>query len=198
VQGRPELHISAIAAGLTVYTIGHSNRPIDAFLRMLGAFGVEAVADVRTVPRSRHNPQYEQEALRRALSEHGIEYVHLKSLGGLRRPRCDSPNTGWKNESFRGYADYMQTDEFRAGLADLIRLANEKTIAIMCAEAVPWRCHRSLISDALVVRSARVEDILSDKRAQEHKLTPWAQTHGLDVIYPEPLCGAPPEHGGDA
>ena len=176
--------ITDSAAGLTIYTIGHSTRPIEVFLRALKAFEIKIVADVRTVPRSRKNPQYEQGALGRALAEQGIEYAHLKSLGGLRHPKRDSPNTGWKNESFRGYADYMQTDEFRCGLADLICLAKDNPLAIMCAEAVPWRCHRSLIADALIVRRATVEDIMSEKRAQPHKLTPWARVNGLEITYP--------------
>src|SRR5207244_9635135 len=131
---------------------GHSTRPIDRFFALLRAYGIECLAYIRTVPRSRHNPQFNAEPLADALRAARIEYVPLASLGGLRHPRKDSPNMGWKNESFRGYADYMQTEGFRNGLDALIDLSRRKRVAIMCAEAVPWRCHRSLVADALTVR----------------------------------------------
>ena len=156
----------------TIFTIGHSTRPLADFIAMLRAHGVERVVDVRSIPRSRHNPQFNRETLARRLRAAGIGYVHLKKLGGLRHAKADSANLGWHNASFRGFADYMQTDKFLEGLARLEKLAAMKPTAIMCAEAVPWRCHRSLIADALVVRDFPVEDIMSVGRTQEHELTP--------------------------
>ena len=167
-----------------IFTIGHSTRPLADFIAMLRANGVERVADVRSIPRSRHNPQFNRDPLARRLRAGGIGYVHLKKLGGLRHAKADSKNLGWHNASFRGFADYMQTDEFLAGLARLEKLAVAKPTAIMCAEAVPWRCHRSLIADALVVRDFPVEDIMSVGRVQEHKLTPFARVQGLRITYP--------------
>jgi uncharacterized protein (DUF488 family) len=167
-----------------VFTIGHSTRPIGEFIDMLRAHGVQRVVDVRSIPRSRHNPQFNRESLARHLRAARIGYVHLKKLGGLRHAKADSGNLGWHNASFRGFADYMQTDEFLEGLARLVKLAATKPTAIMCAEAVPWRCHRSLIADALVVREFPVEDILSLARAQEHQLTPFARVQGLRITYP--------------
>lgn len=169
---------------MTIYTIGHSTRPIDEFLHILHVYRIELLADIRTVPRSRHNPQYDGEALPRVLDQERIAYKHLAGLGGLRHARKDSPNAGWKNASFRGYADYMQTPEFAQALEDLIGLAKEQTTAIMCAEAVPWRCHRSLVGDALLVRGIDVQDIFSDTNARPHKLTPWAKVSGLHITYP--------------
>ena len=154
-----------------VLTIGHSTRSIDEFVRMLRAHRVERLVDVRTVPGSRHNPQFGSDALKDSLQVAGIEYLHMKSLGGLRKPKPDSINTGWKNASFRGYADYMQTHEFDAALEHLIKLAREKRTTIMCAEAVPWRCHRSLVADALTARGIPVEHIMSEKRRDLHRLT---------------------------
>ena len=168
----------------TVFTIGHSTRPLAEFIAMLRAHGVARVVDVRSIPRSRHNPQFNRESLARHLRAARIGYVHLKKLGGLRHAKADSANLGWHNTNFRGFADYMQTDEFLEGLARLEKLATEKPTAIMCAEAVPWRCHRSLIADALVVRDFPVEDILSVARAQEHELTPFARVRGLRITYP--------------
>src|ERR1700722_13107469 len=144
-----------------VLTIGHSSRTWPEFLKLLRAHHVDRVVDVRSIPRSRHNPQFSQETLRKKLRAAGISYVHLRKLGGLRHARRDSPNMGWRNASFRGFADYMQTSVFDAGLERLIGLARKKRSALMCAEAVPWRCHRSLIGDALAVRRFRVEDIVS-------------------------------------
>jgi uncharacterized protein (DUF488 family) len=167
-----------------VYTIGHSTHPMDEFIRILNAFEIEKVVDVRTIPKSRHNPQFNEEDLRLQLREYGIEYVRLAGLGGLRHTTKTSINTAWKNTSFRGYADYMQTPEFTRALEELINLAKEKRIAIMCAEAVPWRCHRSLIGDALSVRNIKVEDILSEKAIQPHRLTPWAKVDGDKITYP--------------
>jgi len=168
----------------TVYTIGHSTRSADDFLAILNAYAIEILADIRTVPRSRRNPQFDQQELQRFLCKHGIRYVQLPGLGGLRRAREDSINTGWENASFRGYADYMQTAEFAQAIDDLIALATTQRIAIMCAEAVPWRCHRSLVGDALLVRGVAVEDILSQTNSKPHKLTPWANVEGIRITYP--------------
>ena len=168
----------------TVFTVGHSTLPIERFLALLAAYGIEQLADVRTVPRSRRNPQFNADALRESLATAGLSYVPLGELGGLRKPGADSPNSGWRNESFRGYADYMQTDEFAAGLAGLVGLAAERRTAIMCAEAVPWRCHRSLVADALAVRGIGVVEILSDTSYRDHAMTPFAHVSGTTVTYP--------------
>lgn len=173
-----------------VLTIGHSTRSIEAFIHLLTVHGARCVVDVRTVPRSRHNPQFDQASLPQSLTQAGLGYVHLPGLGGLRHPQSDSINTGWRNASFRGYADYMQTPAFAQSLDELIALAQVGGVVMMCAEAVPWRCHRSLIADALLVRGIRTEDILSATRRQPHALTSFAQVRGTQVIYPgEP---APP------
>ena len=173
-----------VASQLTILTIGHSTRSIDEFLEILRAHGVERLVDVRTIPKSRRAPQFNSASLAASLSRQGIEYLHLKSLGGLRHPKKDSVNLAWRNASFRGYADYMATDEFRTGLEDLLQLAREKRTAIMCAEAVPWRCHRSLIGDALLVRGVHVDDILSATSIRPHEMTPFAKIEGLNVVYP--------------
>ncbi|HEY4232793.1 MAG TPA: DUF488 domain-containing protein [Lacipirellulaceae bacterium] len=167
-----------------IFTIGHSTRTIDELVAMLRTHGVERIVDVRTIPRSRHNPQFNREALRTSLHNRRLGYRHLKALGGLRRARADSTNTGWRNASFRGFADYMQTPAFDDALEQLIALAREKRVAIMCAEAVPWRCHRSLISDALLSRHCKVRDIMSAKSAKPHILTPMAKVVGHHVTYP--------------
>src|SRR5260370_29920715 len=168
-----------------VLTIGHSNRSWHDFLDLLRAHRVKRVIDVRIIPRSRHNPQFNREILSAKLRSARIGYVHLRKLGGLRHARRDSPNMGWRNTSFRGFDDYMQTSEFEAGLHRLIKLVAQKPSAIMCAEAVPWRCHRSLIADALTVRGIRVDDIMSMKRSQGHSLTPFARVHGHRITYPD-------------
>jgi len=167
-----------------VLTIGHSTRTLAEFICLLQTHAVSRVADVRTVPRSRHNPQFNKASLPRALKKAGLGYVHLPGLGGLRHAKRDSPNMGWRNVSFRGYADYMQTQEFEQSLQELIQLANKDRIVLMCAEAVPWRCHRSLIADALLVRGIRTEDIMSPTRRQVHTLTPFAKVRGATVTYP--------------
>lgn len=167
-----------------LFTIGHSTRAQETFLELLEAYRVELLADVRTIPRSRHNPQFTREALTATLAARGIGYMHLASLGGLRHPRRDSLNTGWRNSGFRGYADYMQTEAFAAALEHLLDLAAARPTAIMCAEAVPWRCHRWLIADALVVRGVAVEHILSLNRSQPHQLTPFARVTGQQITYP--------------
>ncbi|MGH9439001.1 MAG: DUF488 family protein [Terriglobia bacterium] len=165
-------------------TVGHSTRTIEAFIELLRAHGVKRVIDVRTVPRSRHNPQFNRDALSKRLHSARIHYRHLPALGGLRHARRDSQNLGWRNASFRGYADYMQTMEFERGLEKLIRLAKQEQAAIMCAEAVPWRCHRSLVADALVARGISVEHIMSEKRRNPHHMTPFCVVEGGRVTYP--------------
>ncbi|MDQ2944473.1 MAG: DUF488 domain-containing protein [Acidobacteriota bacterium] len=167
-----------------VYTIGHSTRPADEFIRILRAFGIELLVDIRTVPRSRRNPQYDQESLSDLLANHNIRYVHMKALGGLRRAKKDSVNGAWQNASFRGYADYMQTEEFARAVDELVASAGERKTVIMCAEAVPWRCHRSLVGDALLVRGIEVLDIMNEKSAKPHKLTAWARVDGVQISYP--------------
>jgi uncharacterized protein (DUF488 family) len=168
-----------------VLTIGHSTRTLDTFVEMLSADGVKHLVDVRTIPRSRHNPQFNRDILPEPLRLAGIAYTHMEQLGGLRHARPDSPNTGWHNASFRGFADYMQTPEFEAGLQKLMQLAAREQTVIMCAEAVPWRCHRSLIADALKVRGAQVEHIMSASRIQPHLLTAFAKVSGIRITYPE-------------
>jgi 3-methyladenine DNA glycosylase/8-oxoguanine DNA glycosylase len=162
-----------------VFTIGHSTRSLDALMALLKEHGVRTLADVRTIPRSRHNPQFNAEALKR---QRRLRYVHLPQLGGLRRAKADSPNAAWRNASFRGYADYMLTPEFASGLEQLRRV--EAPVAIMCAEAVPWRCHRSLIADALTARGIPVEHITGPHRASPHRLTAFARVDGTTVTYP--------------
>jgi uncharacterized protein (DUF488 family) len=167
-----------------VLTIGHSNRSWKDFLDLLRTHCVKRVIDVRSIPRSRHNPQFNREILSKKLRAARIGYVHLRKLGGLRHAQHDSPNMGWRNRSFRGFADYMQTSEFEAGLHRLMKLAGQKRSAIMCAEAVPWRCHRSLIADALTVRGIQAEDIISVKRSQVHSLISFAHVQGHRITYP--------------
>jgi uncharacterized protein (DUF488 family) len=170
--------------GTVIHTIGHSTRPLEEFISMLQAHSVTRLIDVRTVPRSARNPQFNRESLPEDLAKAGIQYEHLPALGGLRKPRPQSVNTGWRNESFRGYADYMQTPEFARAIERLIHEANQVSVCIMCAEAVPWRCHRSLIADALTARGVRAVHIMSAKAAQPHKLTSFARVRGERVTYP--------------
>jgi uncharacterized protein (DUF488 family) len=169
---------------LTILTIGHSTRTLEDFLTILKAHHVAQLVDVRTVPKSRRVPHFNIESLAGELPAQDIDYVHLKSLGGLRHARKDSVNTGWRNASFRGYADYMSTPEFQRGIDQLLDLSRQKRTVIMCAEAVPWRCHRSLIGDALLVRGVQVEDILTATTSREHSLTPFAKVNGLQITYP--------------
>ena len=169
-----------------LYTIGHSTRTADALVELLRAHGIETLVDVRTIPRSRHNPQFNRDALARSLAEAGIEYAHHPALGGLRHPRKDSVNLGWRNASFRGYADYMQTAEFARALDALEALADARRTAIMCAEAVPWRCHRGLIADALTVRGRPVLHIQSAAPAASHRPTPFMRTVEGRPVYPLP------------
>ena len=168
----------------TVFTVGHSTLPIDRFVALLHAYAVDLLADIRTVPRSRHNPQFNSDALAASLATERIGYAPMQALGGLRRARKDSPNSGWRNAGFRGYADYMQTVPFENALEELIHLSRERRTAIMCAEAVPWRCHRSLVADALVVRDIPVVEILSETSYRMHVLTPFARVEGERISYP--------------
>ena len=167
-----------------IFTVGHSTHPIDEFIRILRAHGIRQLVDVRTIPRSRRNPQFSRENLPGSLKAEGIVYHHMPGLGGLRHPRRDSINTGWRNAGFRGFADYMQTPEFYENLEKLIESASDAPTAIMCAEAVPWRCHRSLIADALVARGITVQEILTAAKSQPHALTPFAKVEGSRVTYP--------------
>jgi uncharacterized protein (DUF488 family) len=173
-----------MAQRLVVMTIGHSTRPIAEFVHLLKAHGVERLVDVRTVPRSRHNPQFNRDQLSPSLHSARIHYTYMAGLGGFRHSSNDSINMGWRNKSFRGYADYMQTTEFWEHLDALIGLAEQERVAIMCAEAVPWRCHRSLIADALLVRGIEVREITSATGMRIHSLTPFAQVSGTRITYP--------------
>ena len=170
----------------TIFTIGHSTRTSEQFIELLKAHDIEELVDVRIIPNSRHNPQFGKEELAASLQEAGIAYKHLARLGGLRRANKDSVNLGWQNTSFRGFADYMATAEFRTGLAELTALAEKKTLAIMCAEAVPWRCHRSLIADALAVQGWQVLHIQSRKMASPHELTTFLKVRDGKLAYPKP------------
>jgi uncharacterized protein (DUF488 family) len=176
--------------GVRIYTVGHSTRGLDELIALLRGFDVSLLVDIRTIPRSRHNPQFASDSLGRALPREGLRYLHLPRLGGLRRARKDSPNTGWRNASFRGFADYMGTEDFEAGLTELRALVTEGTVALMCAEAVPWRCHRSLVADALMARGARVEHIMGSSRSTPHRLTAFAKVKGSRVTYPADAAAA--------
>ncbi|MHB1457318.1 MAG: DUF488 domain-containing protein [Armatimonadota bacterium] len=168
----------------TIWTVGHSTRTIDGFIGLISSYGIEAVLDVRTVPRSRKNPQFNKDSLEQTLPEAGIEYMHQKDLGGLRHPAKDSVNTAWRNDSFRGFADYMQTLEFEEALTWLIEFAKQKYTVIMCAEILPWRCHRSLIADALLVNGFEVVEIFEVGKSRLHKLTSFAVVKDGKVTYP--------------
>ena len=171
-------------SGAVVYTIGHSTHTLAQFIALLRTHSTQTVADVRTVPRSRRVPQFNKESLAGELRAGGIGYVHMKELGGWRRARKDSPNTGWRNAGFRAYADYLLTQEFEAAISRLMSLAQRERIAIMCAEAVPWRCHRSLIADALTVRGVEVRHITGVDAAESHELTQFAKVDGARITYP--------------
>ncbi len=171
-----------------VYTIGFSNRTWDEMLEILRAFEIRRLVDIRTLPGSKHTPQYNQEHLQTALPDAAIEYIHMKSLGGLRKPlKESSTNAAWRNASFRGYADYMQTPGFETALTELIRLFSQKTTVYACTEAVFWRCHRRLVSDALVVRGYHVGHIFNPSKVESHKLTEFVKAQGLTVTYPSLL-----------
>jgi uncharacterized protein (DUF488 family) len=167
-----------------IFTVGHSTLPIERFIELLKIYGIEQLVDIRTIPGSRRNPQFGSEALAGSMRAVHIEYAHMKALGGLRHARKDSLNAGWRNKSFRGYADYMQTAEFAHAVEALIEMERQKRTAIMCAEAVPWRCHRSLVADALAVRGVPVIEILSESSYRPHKLTPFARVDGTSILYP--------------
>jgi uncharacterized protein (DUF488 family) len=169
---------------MTISTVGHSTHPIEGFIGILHAHGIRRLVDVRTIPRSHRNPQFNREDLKDSLRTAGIDYFHLPGLGGLRHPRKDSINLGWRNASFRGYADYMQTPEFAANLGHLMELASPAPTAIMCAEAVPWRCHRSLIADALLARGVEVLEVLSAANSRLHTMTDFAKVDCQSVTYP--------------
>jgi uncharacterized protein (DUF488 family) len=169
---------------MTVWTIGHSTRALEDLVALLRAHAIDTVVDVRTVPRSRRHPQFEKVALAESLPQAGIAYAHMPGLGGLRKPRKDSPNTGLRTEGFRGYADYMQTEEFARHVAALLQLAGAGHVAAMCAEAAPARCHRSLLSDALVARGARVLHVTGPQEPTVHALTPGAHRDGVRLTYP--------------
>jgi len=171
-----------------ILTIGHSTHPIEEFVALLNAHDVRQLIDVRTIPKSRRNPQFNRDELAAALKRSKILYKHVPELGGLRHPRKDSINTAWQNASFRGYADYMQTQQFDQSLRELMQEAATRRTAIMCAEAVPWRCHRSLIADALAARGVEVEHIMSPTTRKPHSFTPFARIEGQTVTYP----GLPP------
>jgi uncharacterized protein (DUF488 family) len=170
----------------TVFTIGHSTRSTEDFIELIKNHWITRVVDVRTIPRSWHNPQFNKNILPDALEKVGISYQHIAGLGGLRHARKDSPNLGWRNASFRGFADYMQTPEFTDNLEALIKLSQKEIIVLMCAETVPWRCHRSLIADALLIRGISVEHIMSATSLKPHTLTPWAKVQGNVITYPVP------------
>lgn len=172
-----------------IYTIGHSTRTLKEFLTILRAWNIERLVDVRTLPRSRHNPQFNADTLSRFLRNRRIGYLSMKALGGLRHARKDSINLGWVNSSFRGFADYMQTSDFEKALSRLIDGAKMKTTVLLCAEAVPWRCHRFLIADALLVRGIPVRHIFSGSKASEHVLIPWARVKGHRITYPPASAG---------
>lgn len=167
----------------TLYTLGHSTRPLEEFLAIVRRYEIQQVIDVRTVPRSRHNPQYNQDTFSSAFCKEGIVYIHMKSLGGLRKPREDSINQGLQNESFRGFADYMQTEEFEENIRHLIKYRQNKRSLIICAEALPEKCHRSLISDAMVVRGIPVEHILTMGKTVTHALSAQAVVNGFTIVY---------------
>lgn len=174
-----------------LYTLGHSTRTIEEFMGLLCHYGIKTLVDIRTVPRSRHNPQYDQSVFMATLTEAGIHYIYLKGLGGL-RPKTDSDvNLGWRNASFRNYADYMQTADFDKALGELIKIAELETAVILCAEAVPWRCHHSLVADALLIRGVEVIDIMDERHANPHKLTSFAKVDGFKITYPPEKSNEP-------
>lgn len=169
---------------MRIYTIGHSTHPIDEFIGMLRSFDIETLVDIRTIPKSRYNPQFSQENLSTSLGNANIKYLYMKDLGGLRKARKDSPNGGWRNSSFRGYADYMLTPEFQTALEELISIAGQGTICIMCAESVPWRCHRSLVADALTLRDIEAVNIMGTGKFTPHKLNKMAKPMNGQLLYP--------------
>jgi uncharacterized protein (DUF488 family) len=184
MTGDEEARFPGRTSGI-VYVLGHSTTPTARFVKILRTHSITTLIDIRIIPRSGHNPQFNSDALEKTLKEVGIVYVHLKALGGHRRPSKDSENTGWRNPSFRGYADYMQTKEFELGLDRLIALSRAGTVAIMCAEGNPYRCHRSLVADALTARGIRAVHISSGKPGRLHRLTPFARVTADEITYVE-------------
>jgi uncharacterized protein (DUF488 family) len=186
--GKARLPLAAwrlqLMRAVVVFTIGHSVHTADAFVGLLQAHGVALVADVRTVPRSRRHPQFSLDELARRLAADGVGYRHFPDLGGLRKPRRDSANTGWTHPSFRGYADHMGTPAFQAALDELLRAAEATPTAVMCAEAKWWQCHRRLLADALAARGAIVRHIMSARAADLHEMTPFGRVEGAAVSYP--------------
>ncbi len=168
-----------------IFTVGHSNRSISEFIELLESQKLKLLIDIRTIPKSKHNPQFGQDRLRKSLEKKGIEYEHYAGLGGLRPTSKDSINKAWRNSSFRGYADYMQTNEFEKALKKLISRSKRKRLVIMCAEAVPWRCHRSLVADALLLHDITAVDIFSKTNTRPHKMTSFAKVKKGKVVYPE-------------
>ncbi|MGO9015876.1 MAG: DUF488 family protein [Dissulfurispiraceae bacterium] len=177
-----------------VFSIGHSTRPVSEFIEIMRAYGIKKVIDIRTIPKSRHNPQFNKDTLRESLKAAKIGYLHMKGLGGLRHALKDSPNTGWRNASFRGFADYMQTEEFEGNLEKLIEAAGRRATVVMCAETLPWRCHRSLIGDALFVCGVHMRHIISAGSIRDHTLTPWAKVKGTKITYKEDTDGRDSPH----
>jgi uncharacterized protein (DUF488 family) len=173
-----------------IFTIGHSTRPVEEFIAILHSFKIKKVVDVRTIPRSGHNPQFNADTLKESLIEAHIGYLHMETLGGLRHAKKESPNEAWRNASFRGFADYMQTEEFEKSLEKLMLTAAKERTAIMCAEAVPWRCHRSLIADALLIRGVDVRHIMTATSDRKHTITPWAKVSGKRITYPGAISPA--------
>ncbi len=170
---------------MLIYTVGHSTRTLEAFVEVLASVEITRLVDIRSVPRSRRHPHFNEEALAAALPRYGINYLREARLGGFRRTAgTNSTNDGWDNASFRAYADYMQTEPFRAAIDDLLRTATRDRLALMCAEAVPWRCHRRLVADALTVRGIEVHDLIGAGRVQPHRLTPFARVDGPTLTYP--------------
>jgi uncharacterized protein (DUF488 family) len=176
---------------MKIYTIGHSTRSLEELIAMLQGHSIQRLVDVRTMPRSRHNPQFNTDTLPTRLAAVGIAYTHMAGLGGLRPQRKNSINLGWHNASFRAYADYMQTEEFAENIQQAIEMGSKERIALMCAEAVPWRCHRSLVADALLVRGIQVEEIITPEKSEPHQLTPFASVDGTCITYPsdQPTTG---------
>jgi uncharacterized protein (DUF488 family) len=177
-------YVTKASESVVVFTIGHSTRTLEEFLQLLEIYGITLLVDVRTVPRSRHNPQFNKETLPISLKHYGIRYTHMPEIGGLRHSKHESVNLAWKNSGFRGYADYMQTQEFTDSLLKIVALSRENRLALMCAEALPWRCHRSLISDALVVRHVKVEHIIGKDSIFNHELNEMANVEGTKITYP--------------
>ena len=174
----------------TIWTIGHSTRSLEEFVALLGEHRIQFLADVRQFPTSQRVPWTAKGSLAKALSDRGVAYEHFEDLGGFRKALPDSVNTAWRNVGFRGYADYMASAEFSVALDRLIAVADKRRTAIMCAEAVPWKCHRSLLADALVVRGLRVVHVMSSGKTQDHRLAPFARVHGGGITYPTTRKGA--------